>query len=304
MDARKYKANEILSQAIMTKRPIAIVEGVDDIQVYDDVSKASGIKIKVLPVECIEGANQGCDGVIELMDKILSLQTSKYDYKKYVVGIIDKDVRDYRKNIPENELVFPLKYYSMESHFVCEQRILDLVKQFTKTTDELRTNTLHTHLVGEVNKALNSLYLYSLESLKGAIDSNYTSDFSYSCSAGRIGRDTALEQRIQAKKDELLSFAVENQVSCDLESMRKFVKGKWLIDLFSQELVRAITSLNGKCGEGQLKKCELCITEIENKCSYKIKEGVNHTHIKLSMMSNLDSPNFEYLKNKFRTLVQ
>ena len=86
--------------------------------------------------------------------------------------------------------------------------------------------------------------------------------------------------------------------------MRKFVKGKWLIDLFSQELMRSIKALSENCGEGQLKKCELCITEIENKCSYKIKEGVNHTHIKLSMMSTLESPNFEYIKDKFRTLIQ
>ncbi|MGQ6466019.1 hypothetical protein ACUNEK_06565 [Serratia sp. IR-2025] len=114
----KYEISEILNTAIMTKSISVIVEGVDDIQVYYGIAKSANKIVEIFPIETIDGYAPGCNHIVTAMDDILELPKANVNIDNYIIGIIDKDVKDFRGEMPTNPLILTLKHYSMESHFV------------------------------------------------------------------------------------------------------------------------------------------------------------------------------------------
>ncbi|WP_318475554.1 DUF4435 domain-containing protein [Photobacterium leiognathi] len=281
----------------MSKVPSIIVEGVDDIPIYDELVNNIEHDYKVFAVENLEGFNAGCDGVISAMNYIDALPRSRHDYEKFIIGIIDKDVKDFRNEIPDNKYIFPLKYYSMESHFICKDLIIDLVKYSTKTTASLRDLQLENLIFEKIMTSLNNLYYISLDALYGSLDSNYKSDISYSATVGRF-KDPVLLNKIELKKTQLQEFADSKGISFNIESMKKFIKGKWLLDVFCIEFEKKLKELPLECTSGAIQSCQCCISEAEEKCLYKIKEGVNHKSIKTYLMTSTNHNEFGYVKER------
>ncbi|MEZ9409342.1 hypothetical protein BCU53_024390 (plasmid) [Vibrio lentus] len=299
-----YNIEDIVSGSIMTKTPVIIVEGIDDMPVYKDIAVSIDIEAQVLASELIKDGKSGCEGVKELMADIDALPESRYDYKDYIVGIIDKDVTDYRGEIPDYKCLFPLRYYSMESHFVCETTVLDLLKSSTKTTNNLLDERVKGVVTSSIMNSLNRLYLVSLEALQGALDSEYDSLFSYSCTSGRAYCDENLFNQISDKKAELESFAQSKGIEFDLESMRKFIKGKWLLDIYFREFDKALKTLPQFCESGEIIQCEFCMVGVADKCSYTIKNTITPDALRTLAMTSTDNRNFDYIKDKFRQLKQ
>ena len=115
----KYEADELLNLAIMSKTPYVIVEGVDDIHIYEEIAKSAQVLCEVYSVEMLEGLVGGNDGVIQAMESIESLNMPEgKSAKEFILGIIDCDARYYRGEMPVLESVLSLSVYSIESHFV------------------------------------------------------------------------------------------------------------------------------------------------------------------------------------------
>ncbi|HII4387444.1 TPA: hypothetical protein ACY4QB_004583, partial [Vibrio parahaemolyticus] len=57
------------------------------------------------------------------------------------------------------------------------------------------------------------------------------------------------------------------------------------------------------CGEDLLDTCDFCISEVEGKCSYATKETLSAHSIRALIMKDVDSDNFNYIRDKFKTLV-
>ncbi|MBN3198126.1 DUF4435 domain-containing protein [Pectobacterium brasiliense] len=296
----KYVIGEILNEAIMTDVPAVIVEGIDDVRIYDDICKSLNDDYFVLPIECVDGYSEGNEQVIKAMDSISSLPTSAYEYCKYVVGIIDKDVRDYRGELPENNLVFPLSYYSMESHFINKTVLRKLLSDFTRITNDLLADDLIDYLYSSITSDFDDLYLLSLEALKGAIDSEYASDFSYSFNEGRVTNNVDIE-KIRYKRLALLSFAEDMNIDYSIESIKKIAKGKWVIYLFCFLLEKKIHSLPDKCHSQEIASCRTCVANIQ-KCLYKIREGVTHRTLRSTSFSITDSDDFSYVRNRLKLM--
>ncbi|EGQ9299298.1 TPA: DUF4435 domain-containing protein [Vibrio parahaemolyticus] len=299
----QYNINDIVSQSIMTKVPTIIVEGIDDIQVYEDISKSANVRSHVVASELISPFKSGCVGVTELMESIEQMPSSRYTVSDYVVGIIDKDIRDYRGEIEEKSCLFPLKYYSMESHYICCSKILSLVSSMTKVNSRLLNDNLCEHIKLKINSSLERLYLASLEALAASLIRGYQGEITYSGNIGRVYCDDNMFGRIESKKDFLLNLANENDICFSLDSMRKFVKGKWLLESYIKALELSIKNLSHYCGEDLLDTCDFCISEVEGKCSYATKETLSAHSIRALIMKDVDSDNFNYIRDKFKTLV-
>ena len=56
------------------------------------------------------------------------------DLKKYVMGIIDRDVRQFLNNLPSKNNLLVLKYYSYETHLITDVTIKRLLEQLTKNS--------------------------------------------------------------------------------------------------------------------------------------------------------------------------
>ena len=74
------------------------------------------------------------------MDEVASLIQKDNRLKKYVVGIIDRDVRQYLNNLPVKENLLVLKYYSYETHLITDTTIKSLLEQLTKIPGSLITH--------------------------------------------------------------------------------------------------------------------------------------------------------------------
>ncbi|WP_395608568.1 hypothetical protein [Pseudomonas sp. B22129] len=301
--AMLYDVEEVYSQSIMTKMPIIIVEGVDDVPLYDRICNSKSKRASVFAVETLEGFGQGCISLIKAMDKVKGLPESKFDPQDFIAGMIDKDVRDFRGEIPRNDLVFVLRHYSIESHFVFPDILESLLAYSTRTTSDLRSPALISSIADCVGRSFEVLYLASLEALKGALDPTYFSDVSYSYPYGRV-KDLALIKKIKQKEADLLNFAELHGLQFDLHSLRMMSRGKWLLSVFCEEVERAILELPASCKAGAVAKCQFCVAVAHEQCLYKLKDGISGKNLKIFAMQHTDMPSFDYIRSKVDSMYE
>lgn len=302
MEIMEFTLEEIYIQSIMTKIASVIVEGVDDVPVYDSICSYLNKKYYVIAVENIDGFSEGSAWVIKAMEKVLSMPTSIHDPKNYILGIIDKDVRNYRNEIPQNDLVFMLNQYSMESHFVSKETLKGIINKSIKATSNLKNEDLNDFIFQKIQESISELYLYSLEALKGATDSTYTADFSYSYNYGRI-KDPLIKQKIDIKKPSLLIYANSLGITECINSLKNISKGKWLLNYFCEHLEKIFQNLPSDCNNSHIKKCQFCINEVITKCQYKIKEGITNTTIKSFALEEVKGTELDYIRSRLESML-
>lgn len=300
----KYEISEILNTAIMTKTISIIVEGSDDIQVYDGIAKSVNKLAEIFPIETIEGYAPGCNQIIMAMDDITAIPQSSVSYDRYIVGIIDKDIKDFRGEIPTNNLVFTLKYYSMESHFVDKEVLPSIFELITKTPRSLITNNFIDHLYELISLDDEDFFLICLESLKNSLDEGYQSDFAYSFSEGRIFSEEDI-LKIRLKKEQLLEFADRLSISRSLDDLRKISKGKWLLHFFCVKTLSAAQQLKDLCGTPPIQQCVICTGNghSSHHCLYKLKDSITSKNLKHILMNNIWLSEFDYIRNKLSKMI-
>ncbi len=100
------------------------------------------------------------------MDEVAHLIQNDNRLKKYVMGIIDKDVRQYLNNLPVKDNLLVLKYYSYETHLITDITIKRILEQLTKVPGSLITQEVIDCLKQDFESQSNELYYFSLEALK------------------------------------------------------------------------------------------------------------------------------------------
>ena len=296
-----YEIDELLNEAIITGTPVILVEGIDDIPIYEKISSSLDFDVEVYAIENIEGYTEGCEQVINAITELNLLDNTRHPLNENILGIIDKDVRDFRGEVPNLDALFMLNYYSIESHFLTKGNILNVLKLTTKANKSLLSEELISIMMDEIETSLFDIYYFSLESLRKALDPDYQSSFCYSYSFGRIYDETT-RVSVLNKKDELDVFASDLGVFCDFDTLKKISKGKWLLDLFSHEILKSINKLPSKCVQNSIEKCRSCTTGIYDKCMYKIKDGFNKNAIKGLIFSSVDEADVDYIKYRINTI--
>lgn len=294
-----YEIDEILNEAVMTGIPVIIVEGVDDIAVYCDIFRSLSFPTEVYAIEHIDGYGEGCEHVIKAITELNSLDCNSEILRKNILGIIDKDVRDFRGEMPQVDHIFVLKYYSIESHFASKDSIEKVAKIALKGGSSLVNDSLCSFLKEQIDRKLLNLYYFSLEALRNAIDHSYESSFSYSCSYGKIRSSGDF---IQEKANDLDIFARENLLPPTIDTIKRISKGKWIFDFFANELISIFSQLNISCRNGDIESCKSCATESFDKCLYKFREGNTYKTFKNIIISNPTGSEFEYILDRVRSM--
>lgn len=301
-DDFKYEPDEILNLAIMSQTPYVIVEGVDDISTYEDIAASENIECEVYAIELIKGIAGGNNGIKHFFDIISELEMQdENSIEHFVLGIIDRDARYYRGEMPNHPGILCLDYYSIESHFVSANAINPLIHQTTRISSAV--NLPLADILREIEIRLKDLYYFSLEALKGAIDPNYQAIVNFSDSPGRR-RDANTIAALQQKKDSLDDFAKGLSLNASLRNMKCFVKGKWLLAGFSEELHKEISSLVSKCKTKQIPQCKMCERDIELACLYKGNDGFSHKSIYSLLTKQTNIPEFDYIKSRISAVAE
>lgn len=280
---QKLDIDTLFVNAIMTKTPLIIVEGHDDPKKISGILSNSTKKQPTLkPVELIKNYAEGCGGVINALNDLKSNPHHADDkLKKFVLGVIDKDVRNHRSEIPSNDLIYTLIYYSIESYFVNKISLESILHYILEGEMSIVNDDLISHIFEKsINRTLDIVYFPVLDALKSAKDRNHASKAKYDMESGTI-------------KNHISKLYNESEITClsdyaeefskNLDMMMDICKGKWLLDIWLECVKEQVTELPRACKSSLISTCSYCQVGIHDKCLYKVKmvlQGtILHSHL-------------------------
>ena len=293
-----YDIEEVLIQGIMTDRTQIIVEGKDDISIYSNIARMANIKFDIIAVENIEGCSEGCSAIIQLFEKVQLKFDENEKNEKFLIGIIDRDSRYYRGEIPDFlKGIFVLNKYSIENHFITDENIKYLLNLLTGITPEMITEDLLLKCKFNYVEIQYNLFLIGLESLKRACINGYDSVISYKDKAGYIyhNQDKILD-KIKEKEQSLLTFAESKSLS--VSDVKTFVKGKWILYFFCANLQERFNKLTHMCCSGEIEKCQFCQNGKSDKCLYKMNLSYSIGHIYELIKKHIYEEEVKYIIQK------
>lgn len=300
--AMSFSADELLNLAIMTKVPVVIVEGVDDVPIYERISTSSGVTCDVYASENLCRIREGCEGVIKNIAEIREV-SQNIAVENYVIGILDRDARFYRGEMPTDPAIFALNYYSIESHYVNQCSIRYLATQFTRATNRLITDDLVQEIYNSIVGRLDFLYYVSLEALRNACERDYVASFGYSETIRAIiGR--GLIQPLDDKKEDLDIFAERLGLTKSMVTLLEICKGKWIVEIFSDHLAELLKELPARCISSSIPQCQSCAAgNLESKkCMYKCTSFFSADILKMQSITNTNVSSLDYIKARLLRL--
>ncbi|MHC5131844.1 DUF4435 domain-containing protein [Pseudomonas glycinis] len=296
----KLQAVELLKAAMMGERPLVIVEGFDDIRLYESFAKQAEVTCQIIASENILTEKEGCEGVISNID-VIELVAGNTDISKHVVGIIDRDARYFRNDMPASPAILTLDLYSIESHFVGEETIRRILSSVLNVSDELLHKTDTNQIFRDIVNRLMGVYEVSLEALKKSCVRGYSAEIGYADKVRSVFLNGAYA-KIMAKQPALEQFASTLNIARDWQNLTLICKGKWLLDLFCDYLHDYISNLPQMCASGHLVQCQYCSGGNNKKCLYRWRENFQSAHLRGLARGYVDLPDFAYIKARLKSL--
>lgn len=271
----KYDLFDILAVSIMNHESMVVVEGKDDYQIYQTIANEVNPQIQVYQVNEFEDYEAGCTGVIKCLTTLQPKFAERPDNIHKILGIIDRDVRVFRGEMPSHLLgLFVTKHYSIETYFATTSNLKKLLHAITYSPIQDIDDQLLTFIQTDFKDSIETLYLFSLEALKKACVSSYDAKLGYDDSPNKLtGSDFKrnAEPFIRAKKAELNTFATDINISKD--DIRLIAKGKWYLHWFVHHVYPKIKGLKADCKAANIKQCRSCRVGNEQDCLLKMKEA-------------------------------
>lgn len=298
----KYNIYELLNSAIMSGIPVLLVEGKDDVHIYDSISKKISKEVTTYSIENIAGYSEGCTSLLECVKKIQPQLLYK-ENSKYFLGIIDRDARYFRDEIPNNiSSLLVLNCYSIENHFITPYNVKRLLSDITYLPQELIDNELIQTLEKEYKSKEPELFAIALEALKFSCEKNYNSIVKYSMKAGQISNnfDTYIK-KIDKKSELLHNFCLNFDIKTT--NIKQVIKGKWHLHFYYSYILKHIKNLPQYCRSGVIKKCKNCASGINNKCLYSLRVNYQIGQICELVKNHIDSTEFEYIIKNINKLA-
>ncbi|MGM7911300.1 DUF4435 domain-containing protein [Yersinia enterocolitica] len=293
--------DEVLNEAIMSATPMLVVEGVDDISIYEGICSQLGKYSEVVAVQNLKDMSEGNRGVIEFINTLLELNYEG-DLGRYILGIIDRDTRYYRAEVVNNSAIFMLKWYSMESHFITQEAIKCVIEQCTRIQPKLLTDELIDMIYEKLALNLMSLYYLSLECLKKACVKEYESLASYKMNVQHL-RNIGVFESILDRKENLDEFAQQNGIDNNMSGLLNICKGKWLMGEFCKSLIVEVKNLKMKCLHDEINQCQFCHSGNNELCLYGFEGNYNESQISSIIKKNEGYTQFSYLKERIANMV-
>jgi hypothetical protein len=276
----KLDLSVAFANAIMTRQPMVIVEGKDDRQIYERLAGQIGVSLQIYQVNEFEDYAAGCFHVIACLDSLQPELAKKADNIHFILGIIDRDVRPFRNELPTHlKGLFVTKYYSIETYFATRQNLSKLINDLTYTVSKDIDDIILNFVEELFNQSRSDLYYISLEALKTACVPNYSGIVGYSDKSGKVleeakkyllgkGKNYTFSQ-IALKKPELDIFA--NSLNIGLTDLKSITKGKWYLYFFVYCGLQQIQQLSDNCQKAKISQCRSCKIGNYPDCLFKLK---------------------------------
>jgi Protein of unknown function (DUF4435) len=301
----KYNLFDIVAASIMNHEPIVIVEGKDDYQIYQTIANEVHPKIQVYQVNEFEDYEAGCTGVLQALTVLQPKFVERTDNIHKILGIMDRDVRPFRGEMPNHLLgLFVTKYYSIETYFATTPNLRKLLHAITYLPMQDIDNQLLAFIQTEFNTSMEVLYLFSLEALKNACVTGYDTLLRYDDSPNKLtGMDfhRNVLPAVRAKTADLTAFA--DALNISRNDIRLIAKGKWYLHWFAHYIYLKIKSLKEHCKNAVIPQCRSCRVGNYQDCLFKMKEPQYQLSILQGLLLHfIDEIECSDVINRFRAL--
>lgn len=307
----KYDLADLLTESIIRKTPFLLVEGVDDIQIYENIAEKIDKKIDIYIINNIkEYDTAGCDNVIKAIYNLQPKLAERADNIYHFLGIIDRDARPYQ-GVQEGEIdftqlldkgLFMLKYYSIETYFATRNNLRKIIRKHTSLTSDMITEELLNLVETEFNNIKNELYFISLEALKNACITDYDGIVGYSNDQiNEERRRQYFNQQLIEKRNDLNAFAADSELTEN--DLKQICKGKWFLKNYIHKTYSKIQSLSSLCVANRINQCQSCIAQNHNSCLYKHIQGYNVSNVYNDILEYVDDAECEDIIGRIRMLV-
>lgn len=291
-----------IKKAVMTKRPLIVVEGKDDLGIYYDLLNREENKFNIKPIEYFKGCGSGCNEIEKQVHEINKKYEKHHRAYGYFKGIVDSDAKPYRNEKVERSGILYLETYSFENSFVTNQSILETVKLITSVSNEQLDIKLSNKMIDLINTKVSEFYYITLEALKNAVVEEYDSLLGFSDGYERFLHDKVKKDALKEKYPELDEFAKEHNIyNKDIMDMKKFCKGKWHLHFFLKSLLHYLQDLHLACGN-ELKQCPLCEAGNDKSCLYKKNIDMTVAQLISVIKGKIENSNLEYVKQALHNL--
>jgi hypothetical protein len=250
--------HDAVKSAVMTKRPLIVVEGKDDLSIYIDLINGNSSKYNIKPIEYFKNCNPGCSEIENKVTYLNSKYRDEHIAYKYFKGIVDSDAKPFRSEMNVRAGVLYLNTYSFENCFVTEKSIIETIKTLTSVSKEQLNLQLTTKIIDLINTKVEEFYYITLEALRNAVEEDYNSLLGFSDGYERFLYDANQKLLLEARYSDLDAFAQRHNISNgSILHMKKFCKGKWHLHFFLKSLLHFLRELHQACGQ-DITQCPLC----------------------------------------------
>lgn len=298
------------------RRPLVIVEGIDDPTYYEKLIDKFVVK-NTYRVQCVRKYKRGsgCKVILELFSELQDFLTE--DILRYVRGIIDRDSFYYIANDEkkrERQLIkgiIVLKYYSYETHSFTRNNLKRLICQLTHVQESMIDDSILDFFMNDIDrKVLSDLYYVGLECLRNALYSNCDAVFHYSDEKGDYTDYNKRRHKMSLlNKTELNKLAEQFRISYSLDEIKKLVKGKHLLAACCGEIEYLLLTMDRFCTEDRFQiTCKYsdecaCASENNDKCCYwKNESTFKASQIYNEMLNIFDLDELNYLVTQLKQM--
>jgi hypothetical protein len=265
--------DEILDEARYGKSLI-IVEGEND-YIYEYIAD-SIVKnhYKIVSIEDLidKSGNKAVESFMLEVEKYA--KEEELDYVPYILGIIDRDYREYENKLTQSKILYILEFDSIESYFINKEASKNMLL-FSIKSERLVTNKLIDEIYSAIiDELLDELYTKSLEKLNKHL--NLDGDLSF------------LEKKYNIYK----SF----------ETLLKITQGKELLNRFIDKNIKSHQKLCKKCRDGIIPPCNKKDKKEHKKfCLYSTTKYKIH-HLRNSLFKNVNLDSLAPIKERIKKL--
>jgi len=302
----RYKSfGQIIARARMEKKPLIIVEGIDDVKIYESFGKKVGKKISVRAIETFPGYDEGCDHVKKFIEDAQDTINEAQENERFILGIIDRDASYYRgERYDYLKSILVLNFYSYESHFVTKNNVRYILERILNSAFGINEEIIE-YVYSGFQNVVEQLFYMSLEALKNACVREYQALVGYGMSYGQIRHmKEAILPQVLEKKEHLDAFSVEKGITP--EDFKKVIKGKWLLESFLDSIHDKIQDLSNFCQKNQpvegQQRCQFCEAGVHEKCLWKIKKYYTKNVLNNLVLEYTDFEETQYLLNRIEAL--
>ena len=303
-NAWNYK--NIISKAKMEHKSILVVEGIDDVKKFNIIKQSIDKKIEIKSIGSFENyyKKKGAKYVMDFIEKLIEFhqKNNSSDYIGYILGIVDRDSICYeRKETKENNLLYVLDYYSLESFYVNKEVIEKTLSNLITNPDLIDENIVSSIYNEVISRSIENLYYISLEALKKSCDSSYSAIVGYKPDKiiNFLNHDS-----LPSKENDLDIFARNKGLAKDIDTALKIIKGKWFISSFCDIYLEKIKELEELCKNGEIRQCDNCsIDEIYEPCLYKPRDVKLQEHnVEEMIFTLIDLDSLTPIKDRIKEL--